>query len=830
MRGTTCTAPSRTASPIDRILAVFADVRPGEGLTALLMLGNIFLLLVCYSIIKTVREPLILLGGGAEVRSYAAAGQAILLMGFVPLYSWVAGKVRRMTLVVGATVVFLACIELFAAAVTAHAPYVGVAFFIWVGIFNISLVAQFWSFANDLYTKESGARLFPLIVIGMTAGAPLGSLVASRLFHSGLAPELILQVSAALLAVSGALYLAVNARQAAQGTSAQEALPGRSGFALVLANPYLRLIAALIVLLNVVNTTGEYLVARLLSAEVQELAALNPLFDKQAYIGAFTGTYQFWVGIVAFLIQAFVTSRLVRYRGLAGVLFALPLIALGGYAIVAAGAGFALVRWVKTAENAADYSFMNTARQMLWLPTTRQEKYKAKQAIDTFFVRGGDVLSAAVVYGGTHMLHLTVAQFAVANIALTLLWMGLAFMIARPEWAAPVARRRWVAVAAAMAFAIAPAQASGQTAAAPVAESTAGETSRQEALAARQAEKAGQLRPYRPDALERNLMRAERMMFSTRPVYAFIGTTYEGGGLAVGPGYRRTYGDSGTINAYAAVSVKNYRAAELSVGLPEMGRGRLTIRLNGRYLDAPEVAFYGATEDDKRMFEYTTANAGAVARIQASKQVAFGGGFDLVMADAGSPFGTAAPRVDPTYGQTRAFVEFDTRTTPGYTATGGYYRLDFTDSRETGSGPYTFQRVDADVQRFIPILRDNWVIALRGLVSTTTTADGNQVPFFLQPALGGHTLRGYPSWRFRDRNRVLLTGEYRWAAGPFVDMAVFVDAGTVAPRFDELDLGRLQTSHGVGLTFHTPRQTAFRMEVARTREGLGLALSFSPRF
>ena len=81
-------------------------------------------------------------------------------------------------------------------------------------------------------------------------------------------------------------------------------------------------------------------------------------------------------------------------------LLALPLIALGGYAIIAAGAGFSVVRWIKTAENATDYSIMNTARQLLWLPTTREEKYKAKQAIDTFFVRGGDVLSAAVVYRG----------------------------------------------------------------------------------------------------------------------------------------------------------------------------------------------------------------------------------------------------------------------------------------------------------------------------------------------------------------------------------------------------------------------------------------------
>src|SRR6187399_712619 len=110
MRGSTLTAPARTASLLDRALAVFADVRPGEGLTALLMLANIFLLLVCYSIIKTVREPLILLGGGAEVRSYAAAGQAILLMGFVPLYGRLASRVDRAKLLVGVTLFFVVCI------------------------------------------------------------------------------------------------------------------------------------------------------------------------------------------------------------------------------------------------------------------------------------------------------------------------------------------------------------------------------------------------------------------------------------------------------------------------------------------------------------------------------------------------------------------------------------------------------------------------------------------------------------------------------------------------------------------------------------------------
>jgi AAA family ATP:ADP antiporter len=131
------------------------------------------------------------------------------------------------------------------------------------------------------------------------------------------------------------------------------------------------------------------------------------------------------------VLQAFVASRLVKYQGLRGVLIALPLIALGGYAIIAAGAGFAVVRWVKTAENATDYSIMNTARQLLWLPTSTDEKYKAKQAIDGFFVRSGDVLSAAIVFAGTAILQLSLARFALVNVALVITWLALALLVLR---------------------------------------------------------------------------------------------------------------------------------------------------------------------------------------------------------------------------------------------------------------------------------------------------------------------------------------------------------------------------------------------------------------
>jgi ATP:ADP antiporter, AAA family len=421
--------PDREKTPLDRVLSIFTDVRAGEGATAVLMLLNIFVLLVCYSIIKIVREPLILLGGGAEMRSYTAAGQALALMGFVPLYSWFASRVDRVKLLIGVSLFFILNIELFAAAVAARVPYVGVAFFIWVGIFNISLPAQFWSFANDIYSKKAGDRLFPIIAVGMTAGPPLGSFFTGRWFAAGVTPQLILQASAGLLLVSVLLYALINGREARRAGAPREALAPGGGFGLVFRSGYLRLIAVLIVLLNVVNTTGEYLIARLVTSHASAMAAADPSFNSQAYIGAFTGSYQFWVNVTALTLQAFVTSRLVKYAGLRGVLLASPLLALGGYSIIAAGAGFAVVRWIKTAENATDYSIMNTARQLLWLPTSREEKYKAKQAVDTFFVRGGDLVSAAVVYLGTNALRMGIASFAAVNVVLTVVWIAIALLI-----------------------------------------------------------------------------------------------------------------------------------------------------------------------------------------------------------------------------------------------------------------------------------------------------------------------------------------------------------------------------------------------------------------
>jgi AAA family ATP:ADP antiporter len=162
-----------------------------------------------------------------------------------------------------------------------------------------------------------------------------------------------------------------------------------------------------------------------------QLAAADSAFNKAAYIGAFYGAYFFWVNVLAVILQGFVASRLVKRFGLGGALFVLPFVALGAYGAIAFGAGFAVIRLAKTAENATDYSIMNVARQLLWLPTSREEKYKAKQAADTFVVRAGDVLAAVLVWVGTTMLSIGAHAFALVNIVLVGVWLSLAYILVR---------------------------------------------------------------------------------------------------------------------------------------------------------------------------------------------------------------------------------------------------------------------------------------------------------------------------------------------------------------------------------------------------------------
>ncbi len=416
---------------LDRVLSAVTDVHGGEGFSALILGANIFYVLTFYSVLKVVRDQLILTEGGAEVKSYSAAGQALVALAFVPAYGWVAARVDRLRLITIVTLFFAANLVIFSLFGLAGAR-VGIPFFVWTGIFSLVMVAQFWAFANDLYTPDRGKRLFPLVGVGQSLGGVAGA--GAGVLFAGVSPYVLMLIASAGLLVPLGLTLWVNRRERAggrdaAGRAADAPIGSRGGFQLVFANRYLALIAALFVVLNVVNTLGGFLLDRMIVDESVRLAS-GAAEQQREIVGRLSGGVQLSVNILGFILQTLVVSRIFKYIGVRGALFILPVLALGSYSLIAALPIFAVVRMAKILENSTDYSIQQTTRHALFLPTSREAKYNAKQAIESFFWRAGDLLQAGVVFVGT-ALAFSVSQFATVNVALVLVWLVLVVGIAR---------------------------------------------------------------------------------------------------------------------------------------------------------------------------------------------------------------------------------------------------------------------------------------------------------------------------------------------------------------------------------------------------------------
>jgi len=418
----------------DRLLSLFTEVHSGEGIGALLLAANVFLLLEAYYILKTVREALVLSEGGAEAKAYSSAAQAALLLLIIPAYGRLASKVNRDRLINLVTIFFVSHLVVFYILGRAGVP-LGVPFFLWVGIFNLLVIAQFWALANDLYNKDQGTRLLPVVGIGSSLGAWLGSVNARQLFPLFGTYGLMLVAGGLLLASLGVNRL-VNHFPSAfckVGHPAGEKPLGREGaLRLILNSRYLFWIAMLMVVLNVVNTTGEFILSKLVVENADRLIASGAasIENKAEIIGTFYGSFFGWVNLVGMLVQLFLVSRIFKYIGVRGALFFLPVIAFASYGLVTLLPLLGLVRIAKVMENSTDYSIQNTARQALFLPTSREAKYKAKAAIDSFFWRAGDVLAATLVFIGVQF-GFGVQHYAAVNMACALIWIVIVMVIVR---------------------------------------------------------------------------------------------------------------------------------------------------------------------------------------------------------------------------------------------------------------------------------------------------------------------------------------------------------------------------------------------------------------
>jgi Omp85 superfamily domain len=364
-----------------------------------------------------------------------------------------------------------------------------------------------------------------------------------------------------------------------------------------------------------------------------------------------------------------------------------------------------------------------------------------------------------------------------------------------------------------------------------------------------QAEKSKQLHPYVTSKAERFVGKAETILAGNAVKWhPFFQNAYPGGGFAVGAGYAQYVSPYNLLDLRGSYSIAGYKRAEAEFTAPHLFHRRGSLTLLGGWREATQVAFYGLGNDspseERFNYGFQQPRASGLLEVRPTRRfLMLRGGFEFTKWDfqqgegtspsVGSRFTPAdLPGLDAevTYRHFEATGGFDWRVSSGYARRGGSYTVTLHDYRDSDKN-FGFRQLDYDLIQHLPILREAWVLSFHALASTTDTKDGQRIPFFMLPYLGsGSTLRGFPSFRFRDRNALLLQGEWRIMVNRFLDTAFFYDAGKVAAHTSDLDFDDLHTNYGFGVRFHGPFNTPLRVEVANSREGLRLVFASSPVF
>jgi len=400
---------------------IWGDLKSEEGQATLRFAIRLFLILLAYYLMKPVREELILEGGGAEVRSYALAGQAALLLLSVPFYSQLIKRLHGDKLFHIVTLFLAANIGLFYFMGSAGMD-IGVAFFVWLGLFSVVQISQFWTMVSDYHCVEKGKRLTSYIAIGGSLGAMIGAMIAKGLYLElgayGLMLVAIVMLIVAVFIPGAKAGLRKDHDDHAAADESMKHLLG--GLKRVMDVPYLRWIAASVVLLNLINSTGEFILADFVTASYS---------GKE--IGAFYSTFYLYVNIATLVLQAFVVRPLYRVIGVGGALISLAAINLIMYMSVLA---FPVLAWfaiVKMADNSIDYSVANTTKQILFLPLDRFTRYEGMLAINTFFTRFGDLIQGGIIFVVISMLAMSPMVLVGVNIVLCLLWLFVTMNVSR---------------------------------------------------------------------------------------------------------------------------------------------------------------------------------------------------------------------------------------------------------------------------------------------------------------------------------------------------------------------------------------------------------------
>ena len=378
-------------------LAAAIDAQPAELPGLLTAFACVFAMFSSYSILRPIRETMGLTSG-VETLPALFWGTFIAMLALQPVYGWLTSRFRRTVFLPWVYLFFILNIVAFHAWFNAQDDHTWIArvYFIWVSVFNLFVVAVFWSLMADVFTREQAGRLFGFIAAGLSLGGLFGPFLGKQLVQP-LGTINLLLVSAALLAIGLGFMLAVLAWHRRHGVREDAAAAGAdpdarlgggalAAFAQVAKSPYLALIAVFVLLLTWVST--------FLYLEQQALVAAT--FSDRDARTEFFNTLDFWVQAASLTVQLFLFGRLYRWLGFRALITLVPVAMTLGFATLALMPSFAVLIGVMVVRRVGEYAIARPSRDTLYTVVTREEKYKAKSLIDTFVYRGGDATSASV--------------------------------------------------------------------------------------------------------------------------------------------------------------------------------------------------------------------------------------------------------------------------------------------------------------------------------------------------------------------------------------------------------------------------------------------------
>jgi hypothetical protein len=358
------------------------------------------------------------------------------------------------------------------------------------------------------------------------------------------------------------------------------------------------------------------------------------------------------------------------------------------------------------------------------------------------------------------------------------------------------------------------------------------------ALEREQAEKATRLRPYEPNVAEKYLALAEGILTGgQRTFYPYFQSAYSGGGFTLGAGYAFPVSSYNTVDTRGSITFSGYKRIETEFTAPRLFKRQALLSVLGGWREATQVDFFGtgmATSPDLRVnYGFKQPYGQVTLNVRPGRSIfVLNGGVEFTQWEQ-TPGSGASPSVEQiftpenlagvgakvTYVHSLGTVGVDSRVSRGYARRGGFYGVTYHDYTDVDNR-FGFSQLDYEAIQHVPLVRETWVLSFRGAVTTTGLKGSEQIPFFMLPALGGgSSLRGYSSWRFRDRHTMELQAEWRIMVNRFFDTAVFYDTGKVVSDTADLDFNGLRRDIGFGARFHGPLTTPLRIDLARGDEG-----------